>query len=135
MTLAADIFSALDGHGGLSALVSSRIYPITWPKSPTFPLVLYTDVSNPSEQSIDRTIHSHQQRVQFDGFETTFDDAETLAAQMQAAVLAIASNSVTIYEVGQFAGPTITRESDADTEEEAAGLYRVFMEAVIVHSG
>ena len=125
------IFSRLDGDAALSALVSSRIFPMVVPQSAPFPCVRYEIIDAIPRV---RAMHSDpgltQPRVQFDAF------AETYAA-------AIAIRTAIRNSIQRFRGPVagvdvlaVYIEDEQDSFEaipDEAGVYRARFDCVIWH--
>lgn len=59
--------SILSGTTGVTALLSTRIYPVTLPKNPTLPCIVYTTISDPRDHNVDLVVA----RVQFSIYGTT----------------------------------------------------------------
>lgn len=83
------VYDRCSSFAGLTALVSTRIYPDSIPENPTYPLVVHhSPVSQDSSQHrrrrssvVNRTIS----RVSFDCYATTSKDAESVAREVIAA--------------------------------------------------
>jgi hypothetical protein len=108
-----DIYTALSGFAGLSALVSTRIYPKRAPQGATFPHVVYQRVSGARITNLD-TESIQNPRYQFDCWSTSYDEAKAVAVQLEAALVA---SSVTAIPL-----------SDRDDEDDTLGIYNVSMD-------
>ncbi len=82
MNVSGQIFSRLTGYSGVSALVSSRVYPLVIPQKPTLPAIAYQQVSDGVDVG---TTDIHPQWYQFGCFASTYAGASALADQVEAA--------------------------------------------------
>lgn len=108
-----DIYTALSGFAGLSALVSTRIYPLHMARGATFPAVVYTRVSGARINNLDGE-NIQNPRYQVDVWADDFDSAMAIAAQVALA----------------FAGASFQAVFIADRHEHdgTMDLYRVSMD-------
>lgn len=127
MTIQADLFSALTGHAGLIALVSSgspldhRIYPVRIPQSPTYPLIKYFRVTNNHINSLSGSLNLNQSRYQFDIYAGTQAEAQAVEAQLIAAMAAASTfESILLSSI----------ESDFDDDIEN---YRLIVDYSVWH--
>jgi len=86
MTVEADIFSRLSSYTGLSALVSTRIYPGLLKQNTTYPAVSYRRVSSerPSVMAADTGIV--RARFQFDIWSNHYGDMISAKEQLRLAL-------------------------------------------------
>jgi hypothetical protein len=108
-----DIYTALSGFAGLSALVSTRIYPLHMPQGATFPAVTYTRVSGARINNLDGE-NIQNPRYQVDCWAESYSAAKAVAAQVQLAFAAASFTSVLI--------------ADRDDRDDTAEIYRVSMD-------
>lgn len=88
MLIEEGIYSYLSGYAGLTALVSTRIYPLENPQNVTLPAVCYQLISTPQAPG-----YTHQgpsnllmPRFQFDCYAGTSLACRQIAAQVRAAM-------------------------------------------------
>ena len=122
MSIRTDIFTALSGHAALTALVSSRIYPIKAPQSPTYPLVIYQRVSNDHINSLTGSSGLNKSRYQFDIYAATYGAANNIADAVAGGMAA-----ATTYE--SILLSTIDLDFDDNVEE-----YRVTIDFSVWHT-
>lgn len=126
MSIESDLYSGLTGHAGLSALISTRLYPDVAPQNATRPYVVYQRISTRKFQAISGTVVAYLPRFQFSIYADTALSALNVAAQVQVALLAMSDSSVTIYER--------PLENERTTYEDQSHLFRRDFDAQILHS-
>lgn len=103
MSVESDIYSALTGYAGLSALVSTRVYPQVIPDGATLPAVAYQRVGTEPVQTLHGTVPAARARFSFSAWAATYADALSVIAQVRAALLAAAAfEAVYEFEVDLF---------------------------------
>jgi len=85
MSVETELFSILDVHSGLSALVSSRIYPLVAEEDATLPLVVYRRTGDSVERAMsdDAAVRSV---FRFDCWDNDYTGAKDVAAQVKSAL-------------------------------------------------
>jgi len=121
MTINTDIFTSLTNHAGLSALVSSRLYPIKLPQKPTYPLIKYQRVTNEHINSLTGSSGLNKSRYQFDIYSETHSAAGDIADQL---ALAMASGS---YQ------SILLSTADLDFDDNAE-KYRITIDYSVWHT-
>jgi len=81
MTIETDIKTRLDAHSGLSALVSTRNYPVKLPQNPTYPAVVYSRVSANIISDLDNE-HKDNPRFQFDVIGSSYSSVRSVIVQL-----------------------------------------------------
>lgn len=79
------IFSLLTGFPGVAALVGTRVIPVTLPEPPILPALTYQFAGGSSQPTFE-TSGMQKQRVQFDCWGQSYDDAASLRAALIAAL-------------------------------------------------
>lgn len=126
MSLASDIKTGVGGYGGLSALISTRLYAGKQiPQGATFPCVTYFLVDSQETQAADRTRLATTSRVQFSCWAPSYLNLIALAAQVEAAVNAFTTN---VY------GLELAGSVDVGAPEPETGLYHRAVDALIIHT-
>lgn len=115
------IVTLLAGNAGISALVSTRIYPVLIPQDGTLPAVTYQRVSGGQINSTDGFTALENPRIQIDCMATTYAGAKAVAA----AVFSAMEGSTT------FDALLI---SDTDIYEDEVECYRVSMDFSVWHN-
>lgn len=105
MSIESDIFDRLTGFAGLSALVSTRVFPVAAPPNVTFPIVVYSRVSaeRPSVMGVDSGIvRARYQVTAWDGRragdEADYDSARAVAEQVRQALQRWRKASATVVQ-------------------------------------
>jgi len=107
MPIDSAVYTRLSGFAGISALVSTRIYPPPVPQNGTYPLVTYQEVSRVPIHVMGGTASPVHIRYQVDCWAETVAGAKAVAAQVESALdnYAGTSDGVVILncflEVGQ----------------------------------
>lgn len=86
MTIEAAIFALLTNDAGVSALVSSRVYPNIKPQNPTLPAISYRRVSHQDYHAFSVDAEVRTARFQLDIWASTYTAANGLAAATHAAM-------------------------------------------------
>jgi hypothetical protein len=120
MTIADDIYSLLTNDAGVSALVSTRVYPMSLPQDGTLPAITYTQVSDNPQVNLDGENALRANRYQFDCFSTTYTGAHALGEALKTAM-----ETATAF--------TSIRESMTDLYNNDPAQYRVSMDFSIWH--
>lgn len=81
-----DVYTTLHGYSGVSALVSTRIYPGIMPQNPTYPAITVNQISMREHPSIDGRSDLRNPMIQIDAWDKTFSSAKTIMAQIQLAI-------------------------------------------------
>lgn len=124
----AALYSRLTGFAGLSALVSTRVYPATAPQDPTFPLIVYNRISGSRFESLAGSSGLARPRFQFDVYATTYSSAKAVAEQIR---LALQGFRGTVASVDIQA---VNYNGDSDNYEEDSELYVVSLDFEIIHA-
>lgn len=115
------IVTLLEGNAVVSALVSTRIYPMILPQDPTLPAITYQRVSGGQISSTDGFSNYENPRIQIDSMATTYAGAKAVAAAVFAAMeLSTTFKAVLI--------------GDTDIYEDEPEFYRVSMDFSVWHS-
>jgi len=86
MTIETTLFSTLSGAAGVSALVSSRIYPNVAPESVTFPYLVYSVISSERMHTLPGVANMQRKTIQIDCNATTYSGAKALATAVISAL-------------------------------------------------
>lgn len=128
MTIEKDIHYALANDADVSALVSSRIYPLKLPQGWTLPAVTYQRVSGYREHCLSGASGRARPRFQIDCWASDYDDVKDLADKVRLCLDGFKGDINTESDVGG-----ITLEADRDLWEENIDTYRVSMDFIIPH--
>jgi len=85
-----DVMQAVQDHlaadAGVSALVSTRIYPQILPQNPTYPALIYQQITESPEPAMGSDTGLVAITVQVDSYATTYSGAKALAAAVRSAL-------------------------------------------------
>jgi len=94
-----DIFTVLSNYAGLSALVVARIYPIKAPQKPTYPMIVYTRISNNEVNALDGSAGLANSRFQMTTFAGTYSSASAVADQIKLAMASATFTNILISRI------------------------------------
>jgi len=80
------IYSRASGHAGLSALISTRIYPGLAPQDVTLPAVVYQRVSSVPESLLTADTDVIRDRFQFTVLASSYESAVNVGIQIRSAL-------------------------------------------------
>ena len=87
MSIELAVFTALQNHAGLTALVGNRVYGNRAPDNPTRPYVTYFSASGVPQNDLSSKPIIDNARVQVDCWaESSYNDAKQIAAQCRLAL-------------------------------------------------
>lgn len=121
MTIEQDLYTVLAAHGGLAALVGTRIYQVAFPKGTDFPCVTYQDIGGARDQVVPGTVVGKHPRFQITAWAEDRDAVANVAEQIE---LAAISGIGTFVDVTLFGG--------AASQEEDAGLFNHHIDAILL---
>jgi hypothetical protein len=110
------LYSALTNDSTVSALVSTRIYPVIAPQSAALPMIVYQRVSTVPVTSIDGDSGLDSVRMQVSCWAKTYAETKSLAAAVRSAVMA------------NLIGVTDSELDDYDAETRS---FRVIIDFVV----
>lgn len=121
------LYTRLSGYAGLSALVSTRIYPFIAQQKSARPYLTYQRVSTvrPSAMAVD--IGIAQARFQIDAWGDTYDSVKSVSEQVRAALQRF-SGTVSAVDILD-----IYIDNEQDLFEDDAKIYRVSQDYTIFH--
>lgn len=88
MSLETKLYTLLSGTAGVTALCSTRIYPLVAPQEAALPLVVYTRISSGREYSLSGYSGFENLRMQIDCYGETYSDTKALSEAVVAAIRA-----------------------------------------------
>lgn len=87
MSAETEVYSALSGHTGLTALVAARIYPDVLPEETTYPAVVFSRESTSQIRSISGHYFGADVSMQVGCWGKTRTEADSVGAQAEVAML------------------------------------------------
>lgn len=125
-----DLVAFLGQTGAISALVSTRIYPVTLPQKPTYPNLLFSQVSGVPTYGLEGDLGKVRTRMQIDCRATTHKVAHQLADEVRHALSGF-QGSMSGTQVHCI---TLDNQFDNfDDEASVTGVYRVTQDYIISH--
>lgn len=113
MSIESSLINVLEGHAGLTALVSTRIYPDQLPDNPTLPAVVYQRVATMHDKASGK-VPLRRVRFQIDVWSDRRLDTVNVGAQLHDVIdMQSASGIVAMFP-----------EDDHDEFDADARLYR-----------
>lgn len=119
------IVTKLTGYAGLSALISSRVYPGQLPQRPTLPSVTYQRVSTILVATRDNSGRANLERprYQFDCWATTRKAARAVAAELRYALATFAQASSPRVDVALVQNDFDDYEPDTDRHRAIVDVF------------
>lgn len=115
-------YAKLAADAGVSALVSTRIYPIRMPQSPTLPLITYQQVAAEYEHAMGSDPNVEWARMQVTSWAETLTSARSLAKKVKACLRrATGTAASTVVQHSRI-------EMQIDGYEDGPQRYRVDMD-------
>jgi Protein of unknown function (DUF3168) len=120
-----ELFSRLSNFAGLTALVGTRVYPITAPQGGTLPCVVFQRISGNRVSAMGADREDKRCRFQFDCYASTPDDTRAVAEQVDAALRR--------YHGGNIVDVFFSNENDF--YDDAPILYRRQTDYIVHYVG
>lgn len=83
MSFESDLHAALTSEATISALIGSRLYPLTLVQGAASPAIVYQRVSDQSEEDLDGAVRLEGVRIQFDIYASTYPETITVRGALQ----------------------------------------------------
>lgn len=126
MTISALVNGRLTSYSGITALISTRSYPLLLPQHPTIPAVTYQKVSNTGQKG---TSTLRETRYQFNCWGRTYAEAHTLATQVKAAF-------EEWHDLDQTPGVNMGLVvNELDDYDDEAKVFRVIVDVILHTTG
>lgn len=126
MTISTLLRGALINNGGVSALVSTRVYPVFLPQTPTYPAMSFQRISNTGQSG---TSDLKQSRWQLDCWASSYTAGQALAAAVKAAI-------EEFHDLDQTPGILIGRVvNELDDYDDVVKVYRVIVDVMLHTTG
>ena len=126
MTIAALLRGGLINDSGVSAIVSTRVYPGLLPQSPTYEAITYQRISSTGQNG---TSNRKESRWQINCWAQTYAEAQVLAA----AVKAFAEEWHDLDQIPGIAWARVVNE--IDDYDDVADVYRVIIDVILHTAG
>lgn len=133
-TLEEGLYSYLSAYAGLTALISTRVYPFKIPQTATLPCMTYQRVSTPRFHVMDTSGSGGDlafPRIQFDVWAETYTAAKAITDQLRAALngkrgsIGSGASTVTIQAA--------LVQDEAPEYDSTTNLYRSRSDFIIWH--
>ena len=131
MSLAADLFTALSGSAGITAVVGARIYPKVMPEATPLPgpTLVYKDLDSTLTLTHSGPSGLREAHFQFDVYATTEEDADAGADAVNAFLSTFSGT------VGGTAFQGAVHIREAGSYERETRLFRALVEWGIWYTG
>lgn len=122
------LYSYLSTYAGLSALISTRIYPDILPQDPTYPAITYSDVSEDEVETFNTPNTLIGPTIQFTCWGETRASTKAVAKQLRLAFknysgVMAGESGLTVSAIKK-----INSISDIETENNRIIAYKVMMD-------
>ena len=125
------LYTQMTATAGLTALVSTRIYPDLMPQPPTLPAVVYQMISNNREERHGGQTGDARPRFQITCWASTALAAAAVAVQVRLAVMAMSGTIAAVSVIGAWnAGESRGYEPDTKLHYVAIDFFVSHREAV-----
>jgi len=124
------LYSYLSTYAGLSALISTRIYPDILPQSPTVPAITYQSISKVREHLFRADSTLVKSRYQFSCFGNTRSSSKAVAKQIR---FALQNYSGTMGGTGGVIVNAVEIDGEDDNYESDTKLYSTMLDFLIWH--
>jgi hypothetical protein len=121
MTIEQDVYDGLAAHGGLAALVGTRIYQMAFPSGTTFPCVTFQMIFEPTMQVVPGAIVASSPRFQLTAWAEDRDDAASVGEQLKLAAVSM---------IGAFKDATV--QGGPAMYEADASLFRRDVDVILL---
>lgn len=122
MTIEGDVVQALKGYAPLASLVGGRVHP---DRLQSMPAVVYQRISNVFGHTLGRNIANETTRLQFAAYSADHDQAEDIARQIVAGVMAMNLN-------GTRSIKATTIDNEISDYDPTATAYRRIVDVIWV---
>lgn len=127
------IRSRLSTHAGVTALASTRIYPVVLPQEPTYPAITFSVVSSQRTEGVYSNPGMATVRFQITCWALTYDSVKSLAEQVRLALERYGTSvsgttiaGVTVYDIHMG--------SSADAYEPTLDAFASSIDFTVVHA-
>ena len=94
-----DLVAHLKANTALTALVSTRIYPMTAPQNVVKPYITYQVISDNSNQCVGGAVYQSDTRFQLDCWSTKYSEVKAIKTAVVNAILGFkSSNSISVMD-------------------------------------
>ena len=128
MSIKETLYTHLTGHAGLSALISTRLYPRHLPQNPVYPAVTYERISTPRIKVMGGVSGIAYPRFTFTAWSDDVDECDAVAEQLRAALDAYWGT----VDGTEIKYSSTEDESDAEYDEDV-GAYASEVDFIIWH--
>ena len=127
------LYTYLSTHAGLSALVSTRVYPVVMPQGCTLPAVTYQKIDGPRVHAMGSDAGLAHPRFQVSCWGSTYKSTKDVAAQVRAA---LQDYTGTMGGAGgvSVGGVFLDDENDLFDDAAGTGVYHVALDFIVWHT-
>ncbi len=132
MTLEQAIFNYLSSYAGLTALVSTRVYPVTLPQGATLPAVTFMRVSSRRMRTFGSARMGRVARVQLTVWAESYASRQAVAGQI---IAALEGYDGTMGGVSGVVVLAVQGENEIDDYEPTAKVWQGALDFMITYLG
>lgn len=122
MTIGTQVRDRLTGYAGVSALVSTRVYPLQLPQRPTYEAISYQRISNGPQNG---STAIRESRWQISAWAETYSEAHALAVQVKLAMEEWTDDGIKMAYV----------VNELDDYDDEVKVYRIIVDVMLVTTG
>jgi len=122
MAFGATLYTRLANFAGLTALVSTRIYPVVMRQQDTMPALRYNRVSSITPSAMGSDVGITRYRYQFDVFGSTYATMDAVVVQLKLAVVRWSASGL----------QDSFMQTESDYYEDAVKLYRTRLDVEFI---
>ena len=130
MVIEEALYAYLSSHAGLTALVSTRIYPLVMPQNATLPAVTFSKISGPRAHAMQQDAGLAYPRFQVSCWGGTYKQAKEVAGQVRAA---LQDYTGTMGGAGGVVVSGVFLEDENDLYEPGTQAYHIAIDFIIWH--
>jgi hypothetical protein len=119
------LFTRMSTFAALTALVSTRIYPVTMPQAATFPCVTYQQISGVRDYVMGNQSGLVRARFQVDSWSETYAETRSVSEQVRLALSNYAGTSDTVVI------DRIEMVNEERLDESESALHRIMQEYMV----
>lgn len=135
MKLETAIINRFKQDSALNALISGRVYPVTYPQGATMPVVIYQQTGKIPEQTHDGPGGTCESRFQISAFGDSIGQAKNVASKIHAALKPWMVSPTQVEDL-YIGGVFLENELDLHNPEEVehANTFQVLGDYLFLHS-
>lgn len=127
MSIETALYAEMVADTGIAALVSTRVYPVQLPQSPTLPAITYQRISGSRTYVMGQPSINANPRFQITSWGATYSSAQSVAAAIRALLDGFKG------ELGSDKHAGVRLVNDYDISDPETGRYGIAADYIIWH--